>query len=307
MMIGIHSARRKIEVDVASETARAEPFPRLLLVTLAVLSSATPFATDLYLPAFLDIQDTFTATASSVQLTLTTFLIGAGLGQVVFGPLSDRLGRRGPLLVGVVLFTLSSIGAALAPSITILIIMRLLQGFSGSAGMVIGRAVVNDMVGGFEAARILNLFMLLGGIAPIIAPVAGSVLADPLGWDGLMWIVAAIGAASLVMALLWVPESHPPHRRTASGTQGGQLANQQFIAATAVLVLSFMTLMAYVSAPRSSIRRSSAIRSAHTACSSPGTRSSLWPRRRSLREGSPSAGRGHCSAAVSSPSYSAVF
>ena len=231
------------------KTDRSEAFPRILLVTLAVLSSTTPFATDLYLPAFLDIQETFTATASSVQLTLTTFLVGAGLGQVVFGPLSDRLGRRGPLLAGVILFTLSSIGAALAPSIGALVAMRFLQGFSGSAGMVIGRAVVNDMASGFEAARILNLFMLLGGIAPIVAPVAGSVLADPLGWDGLLWIVAIIGAISLIMTFLWVPESHPPHRRAAPDISvGGRLANRQFIASTAVFVLSFMALMAYVSA-----------------------------------------------------------
>ncbi|MBM9433600.1 multidrug effflux MFS transporter [Flaviflexus equikiangi] len=229
---------------------RSAAFPTILLITLAILSSITPFATDLYLPAFLDIQDTFEVSASSVQLTLTTFLLGAGIGQVVFGPLSDRLGRRGPLLVGVALFALSSIGAAIAPSITILIAMRFLQGFSGSAGMVIGRAIVNDMARGFEAARILNLFMLIGGLAPIVAPVLGSALAEPLGWNGLLWIVAGIGMVSLAMALVWVPESHPAERRLIArdNPAGGSVANRQFISSTAVFVLSFMALMAYVSA-----------------------------------------------------------
>lgn len=115
-----------------------------LLITLALLSAVAPFATDLYLPAFPEMVNHFDSSESAVQLSLTAFLIGAGVGQVIFGPLSDRVGRLKPLLVGVILYTLASAASALAPTLTFLIVVRLIQGLAGAAGMVIGRAVISD-------------------------------------------------------------------------------------------------------------------------------------------------------------------
>ena len=172
-----------------------------LLVTLALLMAAAPIATDLYLPAFPEMADEFATTATGVQLSLTAFMIGAGLGQVVFGPLSDRAGRVRPLLIGTGVYVLASAAAAMAGSIPWLVAARLVQGISGAAGMVLARAIVSDLTTGREAARAFSLLMLVGGVAPVVAPLAGSLLAGSIGWRGLLWVVAGIAAISLLAAL----------------------------------------------------------------------------------------------------------
>jgi len=225
-----------------------------LLVTLALLASAAPFATDLYLPAFPQMVNDLATSATGVQLSLTAFLIGAGLGQVVFGPLSDRVGRLRPLLVGTAVYVLASAAAALAPTIGLLVAARLLQGLTGAAGMVIGRAVISDLAHGAEAARGFSIMMLVGGVAPVLAPLAGSLLVDGLGWRGLLWIVAGIGVISLGAVLCFVRETRPQAVRDAQRAHQtgwaelGRLANRRFLGNAVAHAFAFATMMAYISA-----------------------------------------------------------
>ncbi|MGO1319372.1 MAG: multidrug effflux MFS transporter [Galactobacter sp.] len=227
-----------------------------LLITLALLSAVAPFATDLYLPAFPEMVRHFDSSESAVQLSLTAFLIGAGVGQVIFGPVSDRVGRLKPLLVGVVLYTLASAASALAPSMTFLIVARLIQGLAGAAGMVIGRAVISDQQQGPAAARAFSVMMAVGGIAPIIAPFVGSLLAEPIGWNGLLWIVTGFGIICLVFVLLFVRESRPKSvilaaRAATDGPKESawkQLGSRGYLANTLAFAFGFATMMAYISA-----------------------------------------------------------
>lgn len=220
-----------------------------LLVTLALLSAVAPVATDLYLPSFPSMRDDLGTTASGVQLTLTAFMVGAGLGQLVFGPLSDRFGRRGPLLVGVVVYVAASVAAALAPRVAVLVAARLLQGLSGSAGMVIARAIVVDTVSGAAAARAMSLMMLVMGVAPVVAPVAGGLLADPIGWRGVLWVVAAIGVVSLALTLLFVRESHPAERRTRGGaTPAHRIFTRRYVGLALTYAFGCSTMMGYIAA-----------------------------------------------------------
>ncbi|GAB3155191.1 multidrug effflux MFS transporter [Microbacterium neimengense] len=223
-----------------------------LLLTLALLSAVAPFATDLYLSAFPAMTVDLSATATGVQLSLTAFLIGAGVGQLVFGPLSDRVGRFPPLLVGLLLYVLASAAAALAPTITLLVLARLVQGLAGAAGMVIGRAIIADLARGTEAARAMAVMMLVGGIAPIVAPFAGSVLAAPLGWRGLLGIVAALGAIAVPLVLLFVRETRPRDARHVSRSPASiptvRLLSRRYLGYAAAYAFAFATMMAYISA-----------------------------------------------------------
>lgn len=228
--------------------------PRLgaaLIGTLALLSAIAPFATDLYLSAFPAMTDELSTSATGVQLSLTTFLVGAGLGQLIFGPLSDRLGRRGPLLIGLVIYLAASIAAALAPTVTVLVIARLVQGLSGAAGMVLSRAIISDLATGVAAARALSVMMLVSSIAPIAAPFVGSLLVEPIGWRGLLGIVASLGALSIVLVLVFVRETRTS--RTSSDQQAarhgrGRLLSRRYIGYTLTYAFVFSTMMAYISA-----------------------------------------------------------
>ena len=192
-------------------------FPATLLIALAALAAVAPLATDAYLPAFAQMADDLGVSASSVQLTMTTFLVGIALGQLGIGVLSDRVGRRPLLLWGSVLALAASIGAALSPSLPVLLIARFFQGLGGAAGMVLGRAVISDRSRGITAARALSVVMAIQGIAPVVAPILGGVLVEPIGWRGILRVVAAFTGLLVVMVVLWVPESLPAERRHDGG------------------------------------------------------------------------------------------
>lgn len=226
-----------------------------LLVVLALLSAVAPVATDLYLPAFPEMTAQLQASATAVQLTLTAFLLGLTFGQLMFGPLSDRLGRRRPLIVGALLCVAASVVAATAPTVGILIVARFAQGFGGAAGMVIGRAVISDLTGGKTAGRAFSLMMIVGGVAPVVAPFAGGLLVDSLGWRGILWVVCAIAVAMLIAIVVVVRESHPEGRRAelkADAAQGispwTALRSRTYLANTLAFAFGFSVMMAYISA-----------------------------------------------------------
>ncbi|WP_084635347.1 multidrug effflux MFS transporter [Propionicicella superfundia] len=222
-----------------------------LLVTLALLSAAAPLATDMYLPSFPEMVTELQTSTTGVQLSLTSFFIGAGLGQLLFGPLSDRIGRLRPLLAGAIVYVAASALAALAPSIGLLIAARFVQGLSGAAGMVVGRAMVSDMAHGRAAARAFSLLMLVGGIAPVLAPVLGSVLAGSIGWRGILWVVTGVGVLALAAALLVLRETRPPAVRATARRQPvpvSALFRRRFLGNALAFAFAFATMMAYISA-----------------------------------------------------------
>ncbi|MEA2385725.1 MAG: transporter, family, multidrug resistance protein [Solirubrobacteraceae bacterium] len=188
-----------------------------LVLLLGCLTMFAPLSTDMYLPALPAATRDLSAGASAIQLTLTASLVGLGSGQLLAGPLSDALGRRRPLLVGIALYTLTSVLCALCPTVWSLIAVRLLQGFAGAAGIVIARAIVRDVYSGTEAARAFSLLVLVMGVAPILAPLAGGQLLHVTDWRGIFIVLAAIGAVLLVAAWAWLGETLAPAERHGGG------------------------------------------------------------------------------------------
>ncbi|MGJ5894329.1 multidrug effflux MFS transporter [Streptomyces niveiscabiei] len=226
----------------------------LLTATLALLSFGMPLATDMYLPAFPTMADDLGTDASGVQLTLTAFLLGQAAGQLVFGPLSDRHGRRRPILIGAAVCTLATALCALSPNLATLIALRFVTGFSGAAGLVVGRAVVSDVATGAVAAKLFGVLIALGGIAPIVAPLAGgAVVTHAGGWRGVFWALAAITLLMLLAALFFIPESLPPQRRRAGGiaatlqTARSVLADRVYVGYTLAFVFACGALFSYIS------------------------------------------------------------
>ena len=224
-----------------------------LLVVIALLAALAPFATDIYLPAFPAMTHELDASPSSVQLTLTAFLLGAGLGQFLFGPISDRVGRRVPLIVGTALCVLAGLVAANAANITVLIVARLIQGLSGAAGMVLGRAIISDIARGKEAAKAFNLASMVLGIAPVAAPLIGAFLADLVGWRGLLLIVVGLSIATLLAVIFLVPETYRGSANVTAAhdhtqVKGSGIMSRVFFGSTAVFVFGFAAMMAYISA-----------------------------------------------------------
>ncbi|MBF6352582.1 MULTISPECIES: multidrug effflux MFS transporter [Nocardia] len=225
----------------------------VLLVTLALLSAAAPFATDIYLPAFTDLADDLGTGAASVQLTLTTFLVGLAVGQLFIGPLSDRYGRRKPLVLATAVTVVVTVACALAPNIWLLIAMRFVQGLSAASGLVIGRAVGADRTEGAATAKLFTLFSAIGGIAPVIAPLIGGALVS-FGWRAEFWALSVIFALMFLGALLVVPESLPPQSRQTAGfgatlrTIGRLTADRGYLGYIFTFAFGFGALMSYISA-----------------------------------------------------------
>jgi DHA1 family bicyclomycin/chloramphenicol resistance-like MFS transporter len=179
-----------------------------------MLSAIGPMSTDMYLPAFPAIEAGLNAGPGSVQITLAAYFLGLAVGQITQGTLSDRYGRRWPLAIGMVIYTLATIGCALTPSLLGLSIMRGLSAFGGSASGVITRAIVRDLADGHAAARIMSKMMLVMGVAPIMAPTVGSLVLGVWGWQAIFWVCAAYGGICLIGVLLLLPETLPVFIRT---------------------------------------------------------------------------------------------
>jgi MFS transporter, DHA1 family, multidrug resistance protein len=204
-----------VEESVRTGTPpRARSRRRLgMLAVLGALSAFGPLAMDMYLPSTPTIAASLHAGQSLVQLTLSGCLAGLAIGQLVAGPLSDGMGRRRPLLIGLVAFVVFSVACALAPDIGSLIAFRFLQGMAGAAGVVLSLAIVRDMYQGTELARVLGSLMLVFGLAPVLAPVIGGQVLRFTSWRGVFGVLAAIGMVLLV-ASWFLPETLPAERRT---------------------------------------------------------------------------------------------
>jgi len=203
-----------------------------LALVLGLLSAIGPFAIDMYLPALPDIGASLRADVGAVQWSLTAFFVALGVGQLVYGPVSDRVGRKPPLYFGLALFAVTSVGCALATDIQTLIALRFLQGLGAAAGMAIPRAVVRDLHTGTEAARLMSLLMLVFSVSPLLAPLAGSGVIALAGWRGVFWAVALAAVAGLVMVNRSLEETLPAARRA----QGPQASWGRALAAYGVLL-----------------------------------------------------------------------
>ncbi|MEU5979560.1 multidrug effflux MFS transporter [Streptomyces sp. NPDC047315] len=227
-----------------------------LLVTLVLggLTALPPLSMDMYLPALPAVTDSLTASASTVQLTLTTCIAGLALGQLVVGPMSDKWGRRGPLLVGMVVYVVATALCAVAPDATLLVVFRLLQGLSGAAGIVIARAVVRDLYEGVEMARFFSTLMLVSGVAPIVAPLIGAQVLRFTDWRGIFVVLTVVGILLTAVAFTWLPETLPRERRHGGGvgpalrTMRGLLGDRVFTGYVLTGGLSFAVLFAYITA-----------------------------------------------------------
>lgn len=239
------------ESRTAPAAGQPHRFPALLLVALGLLTMAGPVATDLYLPAFPEMAREFDVGASTIQLTLTGFLLGMGAGQLFFGPLSDRFGRIRPLLIGSSVFVLSSVAVALAPTIELLIASRFLQGLSAAAGVVLSRAVVSDRAVGGQAARLFSIMMTISGVAPALAPNVGSLIFTAAGWRAVLWAITVMAVLMLLGALWQVRESLPVQRRRTGHLFGGlgeAIRHRRFVGYIVLFGASFGILMGYISA-----------------------------------------------------------
>jgi MFS transporter, DHA1 family, multidrug resistance protein len=191
-------------------------------ITLGLLAAIGPFAIDMYLPSLPSIGRSLHAGPGAVQLTLIVFFIAVSIGQPVCGPLSDRLGRKAPLYLGLALFAAGSIGCAVAPDVATLTAFRFVQGLGACAGMVIPRAVVRDLHTGIEATRLMSMLMLVFSISPILAPLTGSLVIQAIGWRGVFWAVLAAALVGMVI-LTTLRETRPPAKRAGTGSLSGAL------------------------------------------------------------------------------------
>ncbi|MER5882518.1 Bcr/CflA family multidrug efflux MFS transporter [Streptomyces sp. NPDC001941] len=227
-----------------------------LLVTLVLggLTALPPLSMDMYLPALPEVTGSLSAPAATVQLTLTACLVGMALGQLVVGPMSDKWGRRRPLLSGMLVYAAATAVCAFAPTVELLIAFRLLQGLAGAAGIVIARAVVRDLYDGVEMARFFSTLMLISGVAPIVAPLIGGQILRITDWRGVFYVLTVVGLLLTLVVWKWLAETLPPERRHSGGTgealrtMRGLLADRVFTGYMLSGGLAFAALFAYISA-----------------------------------------------------------
>ncbi|MFE7504641.1 multidrug effflux MFS transporter [Promicromonospora sp. NPDC057488] len=222
------------------------------VLMLGALSALPAFTVDMYLPALPQVALDLDSTEALAQLTVSCMLIGGGVGQLVIGPLSDRFGRRAPLLVGLALHVVISLLCAVVTSMPLLIGLRLAQGFFNAAAGVASVAIVRDRFVGAEAARILSRLMLVIGVAPMFAPTLGTFVLAHGPWRWVFVVLAVMGAALALVVLRVMPETHPPVKRLTGGVRavaggyGKLLRDRHFMALAVIPGLGFGVLMSYV-------------------------------------------------------------
>src|SRR5690606_15894320 len=221
----------------------------LLLGALAFLPAAS---TDMYLPSLPDVAADLGTSSAAVQLTISSVMVGGALSQLVVGPLSDRVGRRRPVLLGLLGFAVVAALCVVAASITQLVALRVLHGVVGAAASVTAMAVIGDLYRGAEAARLLSRLWIAIAIAPILSPLAGTVIADAWGWRAVFGVLAVMALLLVVWVARSMPETRPVSRRPTRGLgeslrgYADLLRDRQFLALAVLPGLSLAVLMCYV-------------------------------------------------------------
>jgi MFS transporter, DHA1 family, multidrug resistance protein len=226
------------------------------IILLGLLDAFGPLGIDMYLPAFPQIERDLSAPAGAMQLTLSLFLAGLAIGQLICGPISDRVGRRVPLLYGSAAFALACVFCAYARSIQALILARFVMGLAGATGMVIARAVVRDSFEEADSSRVYSMLMLVIGIAPILSPSVGGWLLRVGSWGSIFWALAGFACLCGVAVAVDLPETHPPSRRTRESVgsiarrYAAMVVDGRFVGYAAPVSLALGLIFAYVaSAP----------------------------------------------------------
>jgi DHA1 family bicyclomycin/chloramphenicol resistance-like MFS transporter len=224
-----------------------------VVLLLGSLIALGPLSIDLYLPALPNLTDDLSASPSSVQLTLTGILVGLGFGQLLIGPLADIYGRRRPLLVGIAVNVVTSLLCAVAPTIVVLDVLRVLQGVGAAAASVVAMAVVRDLFTGRDAAAVISRLVMVMGLAPVLAPSLGSAVLEVGSWRTVFVVLAGLGVLLGVLAAFGLKETLPAERRAAPGLRttlkgyGGLLRDPSLVGFMTVASLTMAAVFAYVS------------------------------------------------------------
>jgi DHA1 family bicyclomycin/chloramphenicol resistance-like MFS transporter len=226
---------------------------RIYVLVLGALTALGPFSIDLYLPSLPSVQSNFSAATATVQFTISATTIGFALGQLLVGPWSDRVGRRLPLIIATSVHVLASLAIALSPNIEWLIVFRVLQGFGAAGGGVVAAAAVRDLFGGYPLVRMLSRLALVSGLAPVIAPLAGSALLLIMPWRGIFYVLAGYGLLVVIASVILIVETLPPERRRETGHSTARaryhalFTDRSFIGIAIVGGMVFTGLFAYLS------------------------------------------------------------
>lgn len=224
----------------------------MLAVSLALITILGPAGIDMYLPSLPDMSQDLNASYARVQLSLTVFLLAMGAGQLIFGPLTDALGRRRPLLIGIVVFILASVWAGSVASIEMFLYARFFQGLTASLTLVVAISTVRDVAIGTRAAQLFALLMTIEALAPVLAPAAGGYLDVIAGWRAVMLALAVLGVIALVNSFINLPETLTVDKRSSLRfvdivlTYGRIASNGKFLLAALALTVAFFFLFAYV-------------------------------------------------------------
>jgi len=223
-----------------------------ITAVLGLLSLFPPLATDMYLSALGDIAEAMNATSSAAELSLSVFFLGLCVGQLIVGPLIDSHGRKGPLLGATALFVVTSIALPLVKHIEVFNALRFLQALGACGGMVVGRAVVNDLYEGREAAKVMTVLVMLLTIGPIVSPILGSLLLEAYGWRSNFVVMILVGLLALILSLFIVPETLAPQNRIAAPFRTGSrtavklLRQRDFIVPTLIAGLVQGGMFAFI-------------------------------------------------------------
>lgn len=241
-------------MTTTTQTDRKAMIPPIILGVLALVSAVEPLSINMYLSGLPQLGRDLDLSQAGAQLTITFFLAGMAVGQLLTGPLSDARGRRGLFLTGAVLLVLATVASALATQAWILFAARFVMGLAGGAAVVLARAVAGDLVKGPELARVFSLLMLLGGVAPVLGPVIGGLMVDSVGWRGVFWLLTVLNLLVVIMIWRFIPETLPAAERSSGGAGpllraiGGLLRDRTYVGFTVGFIFSFSTMFAYVAA-----------------------------------------------------------
>ncbi len=237
-------------------TPHSRAFLRRLSLLLAGLSMFGPFCIDTIFPAFPELSRDFAASPLAIQQTISAYMIAFALMSLLHGPLSDARGRRPVILAGIGLFVLASVGAALSQTLMQLLVFRAAQGACAGTGMIVGRAVIRDLLDGEEAQKLMSQTSMIFSVAPAIAPIIGGYILGWSSWHMIFWVLAVFGVLMLAACWRWLPETHPPERRipmNLASLVGGNwmvMTNPHFALLCAATCIGFGSLFLYVaSAP----------------------------------------------------------